>query len=204
MDRKVRKLLLTAHITVSVGWIGAVLAYLALVIAAMMGQRDQLLRTAWIALEAIGWYVIVPLALSALVTGITISLATPWGLFRHYWVVISWHLTLVAVAVLLQHMSAVVTPVAAIAADSAITNVRDVSYSALRGELLHAGVGLVILLGITTLNVCRPRGLTPFGREVPEKRPRWARLVWIHAAAWLLLLQIIAHVVAGGGLRLHG
>lgn len=204
MDRKVRKLLFTTHITVSVGWIGAVLAYLALVIAAMMGQRDQLLRATWIALEVIGWYVIVPLALSALITGITISLATPWGLFRHYWVVISWHLTLVAVAVLLRHMSSVVTPVAAIAADTAITNVRDVLYPALRGELLHAGVGLVILLGIATLNIYKPRGLTLLGREVPEKRPRWARLVWIHTAALLLLLPIIAHVVAGGGLRLHG
>ncbi|WP_210373666.1 hypothetical protein [Rhodothermus bifroesti] len=169
----------------------------------MMDPSDQLLRAAWIALGVIGSYVIVPLALSALITGITISLATPWGLFRHYWVVVSWHLTLVAVTVLLQHMSSVVTPVAAIAADTAITNVRDVLYPALQGELLHAGVGLVILLGIATLNVYKPRGLTPLGREAPEKRPRWARVVWIHAAALLLLLPIIAHVVAGGGLDLH-
>ncbi|MEM2889832.1 MAG: hypothetical protein QW358_00575 [Candidatus Hadarchaeum sp.] len=63
---------------------------------------------------------------------------------------------------------------------------------------------MVILLGIATLNIYKPRGLTLLGREVPEKRPRWARLVWIHTAALLLLLPIIAHVVAGGGLRLHG
>jgi hypothetical protein len=82
MNPKGRKFLPTLHITVSVGWIGVVLAYLALVIAAMLGQSDQLLHAAWIALELIGWYIIVPLALAALITGISIALGTPWGLFR--------------------------------------------------------------------------------------------------------------------------
>jgi hypothetical protein len=54
MNPKGRKFLPTLHITVSVGWIGVVLAYLALVIAAMLGQSDQLLHAAWIALELIG------------------------------------------------------------------------------------------------------------------------------------------------------
>jgi hypothetical protein len=46
MSPRIRKFLLTTHITVSVGWIDAVLAYLILVIAAMTGQSDQLLRAA--------------------------------------------------------------------------------------------------------------------------------------------------------------
>lgn len=220
MNSKVRKLLLATHITVSVGWIGAVLAYLALVIAAMTGQSDHLLRAAWLALELIGWYVIVPLALAALMTGISIALGTPWGLFRHYWVTASLLLTVVAAAVLLQHMSTV-TSFASIAADVAIADVRDVLRPALRGELLHAGVGLLVLLGIATLNVYKPRGLTAYGRrrsgvvadslsgtvsgtesgwEAPARTPRWVHAVWIHAAALLLLFAII-HVA--GGLRLH-
>lgn len=215
-----RKFLLTAHITASVGWIGAVLAYLALVIAAMTGQSDQLLRATWIALELIGWYVIVPLALGALVTGISIALGTPWGLFRHYWVATSLLLTVVAAAVLLQHMSTV-TSFANIASDAANAGVRDVLRPALRGELLHAGVGLVVLLGIATLNVYKPRGLTAYGRkrsggvaespvrgvdrtesgrEPSARKPRWVHAVWAHAAALLLLLAIL-HVA--GGLRLH-
>jgi hypothetical protein len=220
MIPKGRKLLLTTHITVSVGWIGAVLAYLALVIAAMTGQSDQLLRAAWMALELIGWYVIVPLALAALVTGIGIALRTPWGLLRHYWVATSLLLTVVAAAVLLQHMSTV-TLFAGVAADAAIADIRDILRPALRGELLHAGVGLVVLLAITTLNVYKPRGLTAYGRRrsgviadsrsrsasrpesgwgTPVRTPRWVHAVWIHAAALLLLLAIL-HVA--GGLRLH-
>jgi hypothetical protein len=215
MHPTIRKLLLITHITVSVGWIGAVLAYLALVIAAMTGQSDQFLRAAWIALELIGWYVIVPLALAALVTGSAIALATPWGLLRHYWVLSSLLLTAVASGVLLQHMSTVGF-FASIAADAAISEVRSVLSSALRGELLHAGVGLVLLLAIEALNVYKPRGLTAYGRRQSEvvadstahgvimtapRIPRWAHAVWIHAAA-LLLLFVVVHV-SGGGLRLH-
>jgi hypothetical protein len=220
MNPNGRKLLLATHITVSVGWIGAVLAYLALVVTAITGQSDQFLRAAWIALELIGWYVIVPLALAALVTGIGIALGTGWGLFRHYWVAISLLLTALATAVLLKHMSTV-TYFAGIAVDAGVAEVRDVLRSALRGELLHAGVGLVILVGTATLNVYKPRGLTAYGRRrsvvaadspsrgmsrtesgraAPARTPRWVHAVWIHAAA-LLLLVLIVHVA--GGLRLH-
>ncbi len=199
MNTQGRKLLFTTHIIVSVGWIGAVLAYLALVVAAMTGPNEQLLRAVWISLGLIGWYVIVPLALAALVTGTAISLLTPWGLFRHYWVVISWHLTVVAVAVLLQHMSSTVTPFARIAADLAIADVRNVLFAALMGTSFHAGAGLVVLLGIATLNVYKPRGLTP----VVTRTLQWRRVMWIHAMALPILLAIIVHRVVGGGLRFH-
>jgi hypothetical protein len=221
MNPKTRKVLLTMHITVSVGWIGAVLTYLALVVTAMMGQGDQLLRAVWIVLDVTGWYVIVPLALAALGTGIGIALGTPWGLFRHYWVATSLFLTAVAAGVLLQHMSTV-TFYANIAADAAIVEVGHVLRPALRGELVHAGVGLLVLLGIEALNVFKPSGLTAYGRRRSEAiadssfvsraagttqagrkmagAPRWAYAAWIHAGVIVLLLAILH---AAGVLRLH-
>lgn len=45
-------------------------------------------------------YVIVPLSLAALLTGIIQSVGTPWGLFRHYWVLIKLLLTSLASVVL--------------------------------------------------------------------------------------------------------
>ncbi len=86
MSPGVRKFVLTTHLTASVGWIGAVVAYLALGVSAVTTQEAQTVRAAWIAMEVTGWYAIVPLALAALLTGIVMSLGTPWGLFRHYWV----------------------------------------------------------------------------------------------------------------------
>ena len=79
---------LTAHIACSVGWIGAVLAFLVLVIAAITNSDDQTLRAAWIAMELTGWFAIVPLAVGSLFTGVIIALGTKWGLFQHYWVLI--------------------------------------------------------------------------------------------------------------------
>ena len=102
MTPTLRKFALTVHLTFSVGWIGAVVAYLALVVAAMTSEDAQPLRAAWLAMESIGWYVIVPLALASLLTGFVMSLATPWGLFRHYWVLSSLALTILATVVLLR------------------------------------------------------------------------------------------------------
>ena len=84
-----RKFALTIHLTCSVGWIwGCVRVCLALGTLASASSQPDDVRAAWIAMELIGWYVIVPLAASALLTGLLMSLGTPWGLFRHYWVLI--------------------------------------------------------------------------------------------------------------------
>src|SRR3990170_8498627 len=107
MTPSLRKFALTVHLTFSVGWIGAVVAYLALVVAAMTSQDAQPVRGAWIAMELTGWYVIVPLALGSLLTGLLMALGTKWGLFRYYWVLIAFVLTTVASAVLLMHMPTV-------------------------------------------------------------------------------------------------
>ena len=55
----------------------------------MTTHEAQILCATWISIELIGWYLIVPLALASLLTGFVMSLGTPWGLFRHYWVLIS-------------------------------------------------------------------------------------------------------------------
>src|SRR5829696_1326299 len=107
MPPGLRKLALAAHLTFSLGWIGTVVAYLALGVAAVTSQDAQTVRAAWIAMELTGWYVIVPLALAALLTGIVMSLGTPWGLFRHYWVLITLVLTTLSTVVLLVHMPTV-------------------------------------------------------------------------------------------------
>src|ERR671934_1071881 len=107
MTSGLRKFVLAVHLTFSVGWIGAVIAYLALGVAAVTSRDAQTVRAAWIAMELTGWFAIVPLALAALLTGLVMSLGTPWGLFRHYWVPITLVLTVLATVVLLLHMPTV-------------------------------------------------------------------------------------------------
>ena len=163
MNPGLRKLALAVHLTVSVGWIGAVVGFLALVIPAMTSQDAQRLRAAWIAMELTGRLAIVPLALASLLTGLIMALGTKWGLFRHYWVSISFVLTVIATAVLLGNMQAV-SFFAGIAARADGADL-DALRGGLKSELLHAGVGLVLLLVILVLNVYKPRGMTAYGRR---------------------------------------
>ena len=141
------------------------MAYLALVVAALISQDSRTLQAVWIAMELIGWYVIVPLALAALLTGLVMALGTPWGLFRHYWVLISLVLTILATVVLLVHMQTVSDIAGRAAATPGAT------VGGLPGEFGHAGVGMLVLLVIQVLNMYKPRGMTPYGwRKQPERR----------------------------------
>lgn len=101
MNSGARKLALTAHITFSVGWLGSALAYLALAITGLTSQDGQMVRTAYLAMDLMGWFVIVPLSLASLSTGVIQALGTPWGLFKHYWVLAKFLLTSVGTLILL-------------------------------------------------------------------------------------------------------
>jgi hypothetical protein len=157
MTPGVRKLALTVHLTCSVGWIGAVVAYLALGVAAVTSPDVQTVRAAWTAMEVTGWWAIVPLAVAALLTGLVMSLGTQWGLLRHYWVLISLALTVLCTVVLVLHMPTV-SATAGVARRAEGADLR-----ALGGDLFHPGLGLLVLLAIAVLNVYKPAGVTPYG-----------------------------------------
>ena len=200
MTPRLRKFALTAHVTFSVGWLGAVVAYLALAVAALTSQDAQIGRAASLAMELIGWFVIVPCSLAALLTGLVQSLGTEWGLLRHYWVVVKFLLTIVGTTVLLLHMPAV-TRMAGVATETTLfrADSRTLPHPTF---VVHAGGGLLVLLATTTLSVYKPWGLTPYGRrkqhergEVPQSR--WGYVFGIIAIV-LVLLLVILHLTGGG------
>src|SRR5882724_11427779 len=104
MTSSLRKFALTAHVTSSVALLGAIAAFLALALTGLASQDEQMVRAAYLSMELIASRVIVPLAFAALLTGVFQSLATPWGLFQHYWVLIKLVLTVFAASVLLIKM----------------------------------------------------------------------------------------------------
>ncbi len=159
---RLRKFALTTHVTFSVGWLGAVVAYLALAVTGLTSRDAQTVRSAYLATELIGWYVLVPLSLAALLTGIIQSLVTEWGLFRHYWVLVKFLLTVVGTFVLLVHMRTV-SRVSGLATGTTISGS---DFGALRVQLVvHAGGGLLVLLVATVLSVYKPWGRTQWGRK---------------------------------------
>jgi len=159
MPTGVRRVALSVHVICSVGWIGAAVAYLALGVAAEASRRPQTVRAAWIAMELTGWYVIVPLAVLALLTGLVMSWGTSWGLLRHYWVLFALGLTTVSLVVLLLHMPTVsaMAQLARTAGDSVVAT--------FGGDILHPALGVLVLVVVAVLNVVKPRGLTRYGRH---------------------------------------
>jgi hypothetical protein len=112
-------------------------------------------------------WVIVPSAVASLLTGLVMALGTKWGLFRHWWVVISLLLTVAATLVLVSEV-AVITRAAAIAADPTTS---DIDLRGLPPTLPHSVGGLVVLLIVQVMNIYKPQGLTPYGwRKQREER----------------------------------
>ena len=167
MGPRARKFTLAVHVTVSVGWIGAVAAYVALDVATTSNQDPEAVRSAYSGMALIAGYVIVPLAVGSLLSGLVISLGTKWGLFRHYWVVMSLALTAVATAVLFVEMQTI-NHFAQIAADPATSTDE---LRALGSTLPHSIGGILVLLVVLALNMYKPKGMTRYGwRKERERR----------------------------------
>jgi hypothetical protein len=171
MPPGLRKFALAAHLTLSVGWIGAVAAYTALDVAAATSQDAPTLRAAYLGMELIARNVIVPLALACLLTGLVMALGTKWGLFRHYWVLISLVLTVVAAVVLLVETQTI-SYFADRAADPATSTDE---LRALGSTLVHSVGGTLVLLVILVLNVYKPQGMTRYGWRKQQEQRRTQR-----------------------------
>jgi uncharacterized membrane protein len=167
MSSGVRKFTLAVHLTISIGWLGAVAGYMALDVAAATSDDAQALRAAYLGMELIALRVIVPLAIASLITGMVISLGTKWGLFRHYWVLISLALTIIATAVLLSE-TRTIRSYARIARDPAVSVEQ---LGTLGSTLVHSIGGTIVLIVILVLNIYKPRGLTSYGwRKQQQER----------------------------------
>ena len=171
MTPPLRKAVLVAHVTVSVGWLGAAVAALALAVAALISDDPTVVRGAYDMLRILGWSVLVPFSLTSLAIGVAQSLTTRWGLLRHYWVVAKLLINVIAAAVLLLYMQTLDRLV--VAADEgtradAVLAVRDPS------AVVHAVVAVLLLVVATILSVYKPRGLTRRGQRHEKGSDRGA------------------------------
>jgi hypothetical protein len=184
MTPGLRKAAFLAHVTFSLGWLGAVAAYLALAVSGLTGRDAALARSAYVSMELIGWAVIVPLSLAALVSGLVQSLGTEWGLFKHYWIVAKFVMASVGSVILLLHMR-VVGQMSGIARTTALSpgDFGDIRVSL----VVHAVGGLLLLLAATAAAGSTGRG----------------RLYWVLGIVGLVLLLLFLHHLSGGGPRHH-
>lgn len=216
MKPRLRKLVLTAHIVFSVGWLGAVAAFFALAIAGLFSRDAQAARSAYLAMDLIGWFIIVPCSIITLFIGLVQSFGTKWGLFRHYWVLIKFLLTVGATLLLILHMRATTQMSQAAVAMSSfpLPELRPLQIQL----SFDAGAALLVLLAATILSVYKPWDLTAYGRrkqnerkqeslvgetaaltnELPPIGTPWAFYVLIGLGGLVLVLFIVKHLASGG------
>jgi hypothetical protein len=209
MDPGLRRLTLTTHVTSSVGWVGAVIAFLALAVIGLTSQNEATVRGVYLVMAPAAWFVLVPLAHAALLTGIALSLGTTWGLIRHYWVVLKLGITSFCTLILMIYMGTF-RQMAGVAADPIVELglVRNPS------PMVHAILALILLLMATILAVYKPFGMTPYGTRkaddeqrgvsatragrlatVPpiavDSTPRWVYMTGIIAIALALIVALL-------------
>lgn len=170
MTPRLRKVALTVHVVVSVGWLGAVAGFIALAVVGLTSQDAALVRAADLMMAVTGWAVIVPLCLAALLTGLLSSLGTTWGLFRHYWVLTKLLMNVFATVILLIYMQSL-TYIAGVAAQTSGASSGDLSRLRDPSSVVHAASTVVLLVVATTLSVYKPRGLTAYGRRQQSALP---------------------------------
>lgn len=93
-----RKLLLSLHVATTVSILGTALVLLTLGIA-NLGGADP--RSIYPAASLVDTWLVAPLAILSLGTGLLLGSLTPWGVFRYWWVMIKLAITSVFTALVL-------------------------------------------------------------------------------------------------------
>jgi hypothetical protein len=165
MTPPLRKLALTAHIVFSIGWFGAASAVLVLAVAGLTSANASVVSGAYVGTELIWRFAILPFSIAALLTGLIQAIGTPWGLFRHYWVLTKFLITLGAVLLLFLHTHSLL-PALSSTEGAASQIAHNHAGMPPRAHLIVAASGtLLLLLATAALSVYKPWSKTPYGRR---------------------------------------
>ena len=139
------------------GWLGLVVAMLVLgVTAAATAEPDGFAHATYRSMDRIGGTVIPPLAVATLVTGLCLSLLTPWGVVRHWWVVTKAVLGLAVIVTAVSLTDSWLQQALETASQTDRPAVHLIATS-----LAH----LAMLSFATVISVDKPWGRTPYGRR---------------------------------------
>lgn len=151
---------LLAHVVTSVGFLGAVATFLMLALVGLAATEPDIARAVYVSADLVTRLVVVPLCALSTVTGVALSLGTPWGFVRHWWMALKLAIAVVSTAALALHVPLVVAMM------DAATGQPLAGGDLLRERLqivVASGAAVLALLVATALSVWKPRGLTRHG-----------------------------------------
>lgn len=170
VGKRTRQVLVFLHIVASLGWMGAGLANVVLAVTAGYTVDVAVRQVCYRMISTIDTFLVIPGAFAALVSGILLSVVTPWGLARYWWVLSKLALTVVVIVYSTVGLGVWVETSIAATSASAVE-------SPVAGQLAYGTLpNVVAFLFMTWVSVAKPWGTTPWARTRPPRRARTAVL----------------------------
>ncbi|WP_444947373.1 hypothetical protein [Micromonospora ureilytica] len=164
LGRTRRKVWLTLHVGIGVGWLGISTGMLLLAIIGATADSHELQHGAYLLLSKFEILLAIPSVFLTIITGVVMSLGTPWGLLKHTWVLVK-----LVIALVLPFLAFFEGPwIEELEARSAPNLIE----TGTTGMLLIGAMGLfaALLWTATILSVFKPWGRTRWGRGA-DRRP---------------------------------
>ncbi len=161
LTRTQRRALVTLHVALSVGWLGASIVMLTLAIAARVSQPAGPARSAYWAMRLLAEALLIPLSLSVLLIGVLVAATSPWGLLRYRWVLVKLIATCAAVLLSLLALPAMTH----IAYQDATQHELAAMQDAGARLIIASSVSVAVYLSLTAISVFKPWGRTIRGRR---------------------------------------
>jgi hypothetical protein len=161
LSSRSRKFVRATHIGFSAGWLGLVVAMLTLAITAATTVDPTFVVACYAIMDQIGGAVIPVFAVGTLATGIVLSVATPWRLLHHWWVIVK---LVVALAVILTGVALTdgwLQQAVTQASAAYVGNGSTAAWLLVAASVFH----LLFLWAATTISVDKPWGKTGRGRR---------------------------------------
>ncbi|MFC5636295.1 DUF2269 family protein [Streptomyces bullii] len=159
LSRTARRAFVVVHVAASASWLGLTLGLLALGITATTTGAAVTVEASVRNMKLFADWLLLPVAFLTLLSGLVLSLGTPWGLARHRWVCTKFWLTLATTtATVFALRPGVNTAVASVAAGRPLPDPGDVLFGPV--------VSLSAYVFMTAISVLKPWGPTCRGRRL--------------------------------------
>jgi uncharacterized membrane protein len=171
MPPRIRKIILTLHVIFAVGWLGTDFSMLGLGITGFSSSSLETMRESYLSMERIGGYVVIPVALCAVLTGLLLGLGTRWGLLRYHWVTVKLVVGLLALTLAVLPLQIQLhTAANAVQEPGATSDIGFVQYTL----IIAPAVALALYSSNVVLSIFKPWGMSAYGkrRAAGERRNR--------------------------------
>ncbi|MCM2391458.1 DUF2269 domain-containing protein [Streptomyces albipurpureus] len=159
LKRPTRRAVLVLHVSAASCWLGLTLGLLALALAAITTESTVITKSSIRSMKVFTDWLVLPLALLTLASGLVLALGTAWGLLRHRWVLTKFCLTMATTAASVFALRPGVNDAAtAISFGDPLADSADL----VTGPI----VSFSAYLFMTVISVVKPWGLTRRGRRM--------------------------------------